>query len=143
MECKFQPVSGPVQAYDGAINTVGIDTWELVAAVDSPRQCLAPQAEYPTAPLRGNTSGLLATSVGSGSWGQRAGRWFESQRRSATCIARRFDGGERCGRPIAAKIAPCANVTVILAADAIYFLEAARLSGMLKCGGLARREARC
>ena len=25
MECKFQPVSGPVQAYDGAINTVGID----------------------------------------------------------------------------------------------------------------------
>ena len=25
MECKFTPVSGPVQAYDGAINTVGID----------------------------------------------------------------------------------------------------------------------
>ena len=25
MECKFQPVSGPVQAYDGAINTVGLD----------------------------------------------------------------------------------------------------------------------
>src|ERR1700677_5418310 len=25
MECKFQPVSGAVQAYDGAINTVGID----------------------------------------------------------------------------------------------------------------------
>jgi hypothetical protein len=25
MECKFNPVSGPVQAYDGAINTVGID----------------------------------------------------------------------------------------------------------------------
>jgi len=25
MECKFQPVSGPVQGYDGAINTVGID----------------------------------------------------------------------------------------------------------------------
>jgi hypothetical protein len=25
MECGFQPVSGPVQAYEGAINTVGID----------------------------------------------------------------------------------------------------------------------
>ncbi len=25
MECKFQPVAGPVQAYEGAINTVGID----------------------------------------------------------------------------------------------------------------------
>jgi hypothetical protein len=25
MECKFQPVAGPVQAYDGAINTVGLD----------------------------------------------------------------------------------------------------------------------
>jgi hypothetical protein len=25
MECKFEPVAGPVQAYDGAINTVGID----------------------------------------------------------------------------------------------------------------------
>ena len=25
MECKFQPVSGPVQAYDGAMNTVGLD----------------------------------------------------------------------------------------------------------------------
>ena len=25
MECKFTPVSGPVQSYDGAINTVGID----------------------------------------------------------------------------------------------------------------------
>jgi hypothetical protein len=25
MECKFSPVSGPMQAYDGAINTVGID----------------------------------------------------------------------------------------------------------------------
>ena len=25
MECSFQPVSGPVQAYEGAINTVGID----------------------------------------------------------------------------------------------------------------------
>lgn len=25
MECRFQPVSGPVQAYDGAINTVGLD----------------------------------------------------------------------------------------------------------------------
>ncbi|MGB7097381.1 MAG: DUF992 domain-containing protein [Xanthobacteraceae bacterium] len=25
MECKFQPVSGLVQAYDGAINTVGLD----------------------------------------------------------------------------------------------------------------------
>jgi Protein of unknown function (DUF992) len=25
MECRFQPVSGPVQGYDGAINTVGID----------------------------------------------------------------------------------------------------------------------
>jgi len=25
MECKFKPVSGPVQGYDGAINTVGID----------------------------------------------------------------------------------------------------------------------
>ena len=25
MECKFRPVSGPVQGYDGAINTVGID----------------------------------------------------------------------------------------------------------------------
>jgi hypothetical protein len=24
-ECGFQPVSGPVQAYEGAINTVGID----------------------------------------------------------------------------------------------------------------------
>ncbi len=25
MECNFQPVSGPVQGYDGAINTVGLD----------------------------------------------------------------------------------------------------------------------
>lgn len=25
MECRFQPVAGPMQAYDGAINTVGID----------------------------------------------------------------------------------------------------------------------
>ncbi len=25
MECNFQPVSGPVQGYDGAINTVGSD----------------------------------------------------------------------------------------------------------------------
>jgi Protein of unknown function (DUF992) len=25
MECNFQPVSGPVQAYEGAINTVGLD----------------------------------------------------------------------------------------------------------------------
>jgi Protein of unknown function (DUF992) len=25
MECKFKPVSGPVQGYDGAINTVGVD----------------------------------------------------------------------------------------------------------------------
>ena len=25
MECSFQPVSGPVQAYEGAINTVGLD----------------------------------------------------------------------------------------------------------------------
>jgi hypothetical protein len=25
MECSFQPVSGPVQAYEGAINTIGID----------------------------------------------------------------------------------------------------------------------
>lgn len=25
MECKFQPVSGAVQAYDGAMNTVGVD----------------------------------------------------------------------------------------------------------------------
>ena len=25
MECAFQPVSGPVQAYEGAINTVGLD----------------------------------------------------------------------------------------------------------------------
>jgi hypothetical protein len=25
MECKFQPISGPVQAYEGAINTVGLD----------------------------------------------------------------------------------------------------------------------
>jgi Protein of unknown function (DUF992) len=25
MECRFQPVSGAVQGYDGAINTVGID----------------------------------------------------------------------------------------------------------------------
>jgi hypothetical protein len=25
MECRFQPVSGPVQGYDGAINTVGLD----------------------------------------------------------------------------------------------------------------------
>src|SRR5271170_7007930 len=25
MECRFQPVSGPVQGYDGAINTIGID----------------------------------------------------------------------------------------------------------------------
>lgn len=25
MECNFQPVSGPTQAYDGAINTVGLD----------------------------------------------------------------------------------------------------------------------
>jgi hypothetical protein len=25
MECRFQPVSGPVQGYEGAINTVGID----------------------------------------------------------------------------------------------------------------------
>ena len=25
MECSFQPVSGPVQGYEGAINTVGLD----------------------------------------------------------------------------------------------------------------------
>jgi hypothetical protein len=25
MECSLQPVSGPVQAYEGAINTVGVD----------------------------------------------------------------------------------------------------------------------
>jgi Protein of unknown function (DUF992) len=25
MECSFQPVLGPVQAYEGAINMVGID----------------------------------------------------------------------------------------------------------------------
>ena len=25
MECSFQPVSGPVQAYEGAINTIGLD----------------------------------------------------------------------------------------------------------------------
>jgi hypothetical protein len=25
MECSFHPVSGPVQAYEGAINTVGLD----------------------------------------------------------------------------------------------------------------------
>ncbi len=25
MQCKFQPVSGTIQAYDGAINTVGLD----------------------------------------------------------------------------------------------------------------------
>lgn len=25
MQCKFQPVSGAIQAYDGAINTVGLD----------------------------------------------------------------------------------------------------------------------
>jgi Protein of unknown function (DUF992) len=25
MECTFQPVSGPVQGYDGALNTVGLD----------------------------------------------------------------------------------------------------------------------
>jgi hypothetical protein len=25
MECSFQPLSGPVQAYEGAINTVGLD----------------------------------------------------------------------------------------------------------------------
>ena len=25
MECSFQPVSGPVQAYEGAINTVGLE----------------------------------------------------------------------------------------------------------------------
>jgi hypothetical protein len=25
MECKFSPVSGPLQGYDGAINTIGID----------------------------------------------------------------------------------------------------------------------
>ena len=25
MECSFQPVSGPAQAYEGAINTVGLD----------------------------------------------------------------------------------------------------------------------
>ena len=25
MECSFQPVSGPIQAYEGAINTVGVD----------------------------------------------------------------------------------------------------------------------
>lgn len=25
MECSFQPVSGPIEAYEGAINTVGLD----------------------------------------------------------------------------------------------------------------------
>lgn len=25
MECKFKPVSGPVQGYEGAINTIGVD----------------------------------------------------------------------------------------------------------------------
>ena len=25
MECRFQPVAGPAQGYEGAINTVGLD----------------------------------------------------------------------------------------------------------------------
>ena len=64
MECKFQPVSGPVQAYDGAINTVGLDL-----GVSGGGRLLGPSSarhqEYPTVHSRGSMSGPLAISV----WG--------------------------------------------------------------------------
>ena len=61
MECAFQPVSGPVQAYEGAINTVGLDLgvtegwWARLGSV-RPGGSL-------TARWRENTLGHLATSA--------------------------------------------------------------------------------
>ena len=85
MECAFQPVSGPVQAYEGAINTVGLDLGVtegggLAWAVFGPRS---------GAPLR-RTDGRLRWGIcrrRRGNWRERAGWWVKSQNRLATGIA--------------------------------------------------------
>ena len=145
MECKFQPVSGPVQAYeDGAINTVGIDlgisgggrfAWAVFGSASGiPNGALA--GEYVGA------SGDIGLGVGVG-----ANALVGGSNRSVALQPVSLEGSMAvnavAGLSQLKFSPPCANVTVILAADAIYLLEAARLSGMLKCGGLARRGAPC
>ena len=62
MECSFRPVSGPVQAYEGAINTVDLDLG-VSEGGNSLGRSLVQQAECHMAHWRENTSGLTVTSA--------------------------------------------------------------------------------
>ena len=62
MECSFRPVSGPVQGYEGAINTVDLDLG-VSEGGNSLGRSLVQQAECHMAHWRENTSGLPATSA--------------------------------------------------------------------------------
>ena len=85
MECAFQPVSGPVQAYEGAINTVGLDLG-VTEGGGLAWAVFGPAAGLPYGALAGDYVGASAKSV----WELAQARtcWLAaSQRRLATSIA--------------------------------------------------------
>ena len=68
MECTFQPVSGPVQAYEGAINTVGLDLG-VTEGGGFAWAVFGPAAGLPYGALAGDyvgASGELGVGIGAG-----------------------------------------------------------------------------
>ena len=82
MECTFQPVSGPVQAYQGAINTVG-QTSGSVAAAGSLGPSSARRQGYLRHARGGICRGLWRYWFGGWRRRQRAGGRLKPQRRFA------------------------------------------------------------
>ena len=68
MECSFQPVSGPVQAYEGAINTVGLDLG-VTEGGGFAWAVFGPAAGLPYGALAGDyvgASGEIGVGIGAG-----------------------------------------------------------------------------
>ena len=87
MERAFQPVSGPVQAYEGAINTVGLDLG-VTEGGGFAWAVFGPAAGLPYGALAGDyVGGICRNRCGNWRRRERAGWRVKSQRRLATSIA--------------------------------------------------------
>jgi hypothetical protein len=107
MECKFKPVSGPVQGYDGAINTIGIDLG-ATAGGGFASAVFGPAAGLPVGALTGEYVGASADA----SFGLGAGAnvLVGGSGRSVTLQPLSLQGSvglNAVGGPVAVEIAPC------------------------------------